>query len=79
MEGKPINYFSSPLNFEKEKASPPYSLSDKGRYVEPLSDREKIIYKVEVDTAPTVSQFSKLFFWKSEATGAVSTSILWIL
>ena len=31
-------------------------------YVEPLSDREKIIYKVEVDTAPAVSQFSKLFF-----------------
>ena len=49
-------------NFVKKKASPPYSLSDKGRYVDPLSDREKIIYKVEVDTAPTVSQFSKLFF-----------------
>ena len=76
MEGKPINYFSSPLNFGKERDSPPYSLSDKGRYVDPLSDRERIIYKVEVDAASVVSQFSKLFFEKSEATGAVSTSSL---
>ena len=76
MEEKPINYFSSPLNFGKKKASPPYSLSDKGRYVDPLSDREKIIYKEEEETAPAVSQFSKLFFEKSEATGAVSTSSL---
>ena len=76
MEEKPINYFSSPLNFGKKKASPPYSLSDKGRYIDPLSDREKIIYKEEAETAPTVSQFSKLFFEKSEATGAVSTSSL---
>ena len=76
MEGKPINYFSSPLNFVKKKASPPYSLSDKGRYVDPLTDREKIIYKEEAETAPAVSQFSKLFFEKSEATGAVSTSSL---
>ena len=45
MEEKPINYFSSPLNFGKKKASPPYSLSDKGRYAVPLSDREKTIYK----------------------------------
>ena len=76
MEGKPINYFSSTLNFGKKKASPPYSLSDKGRYVDPLSDREKIIYKEEADTAPTVSKFSKLFFEKNEATGALSTSSL---
>ena len=76
MEGKPINYFSSPLNFGKKEASPPYSLSDKGRYVEPLSDRERIIYKVEVDAAPVVSQFSKLFFGKSEATGVRFTSTL---
>ena len=45
MEEKPINYFSSPLNFRKKKDSPPYSLSDKGRYADPLSDREKTIYK----------------------------------
>ena len=45
MEEKPINYFSSPFNFGKKKASPPYSLSDKGRYAVPLSDREKTIYK----------------------------------
>ena len=51
-------------------------LSDKGRYVDPLSAREKIIYKDEVDTAPAVSQFSKLLFKKSEATGTVSTSSL---
>ena len=50
--------------------------SDKGRYVDPLSVREKIIYKDEVDTAPAVSQFSKLLFEKSEATGEVSTSSL---
>ena len=76
MEGKPINYFSSPLNFEKKKASHPYSLSDKGRYVDPLSDREKIIYKDEANIAPAASQFSKLFFEKNKATGAVSTSSL---
>ena len=76
MEGKPINYFSSPLNFVKKKAYPPYSLSDKGRYVDPLSDREKIIYKEEAETSPGVSQFSKIFFEKSEATGVVSASSL---
>ena len=74
MEEKPINYFSSLLNFEKRKASPPYSLSDKGRYADPLSDRGKIIYKDEEDTAPVASQFSKVFFEKSEATGAVFAS-----
>ena len=51
-------------------------LSDKGRYVDTLSVREKIIYKEEVDAAPAVSQFSKLLFEKSEATGEVSTSSL---
>ena len=61
MEGKPINYFSSPLNFEKEKASPPYSLSDKGRYVDPLSDREKIIYNDKAINASSALVFS-LFF-----------------
>ena len=71
-----INYFSSLLNFEKKKASPPYSLSDNGRYVDPLSDREKIIYKKEAGTAPAAPQFSKLFFEKNEATGAVSSSFL---
>ena len=76
MEGKPINYFSSPLNFVKKKASPPYSLSDKGRCVGPLSDREKIIYKEEAETSPGVSQFSKIFFEKSEVTGVVSASSL---
>ena len=75
MEEKPINYFSSPLNFVKKKASP-YSLSDKGKYVDPLSDREKIIYKEEAETSPGVSQFSKIFFEKSEATGVVSASSL---
>ena len=71
-----INYFSSLLNFEKKKASPPYSLSDKGRYVGPLSDRGKIIYKKEADTAPAAPHFPKLFFEKNEATGAVSSSFL---
>ena len=64
------------MNFEKKKASPPCSLSDKGRYVDPLSDREKIIYKKEADTAPAAPHFSKLFFEKNEATGAVSASFL---
>ena len=76
MEGKPINYFSSTLNFGKKKASPPYSLSDKGRYADPLSDRDKIIYKDKADTAPVASQFSRLFFEKNEATGVLSTSSL---
>ena len=76
MKEKPINFFSSILNFGKKKARSPYSLYDKGRYVDSLSDREKIIYKEEAETSPGVSQFSKIFFEKSEATGAVSTSSL---
>ena len=57
MKEKPINYFSSILNFGKKKARSPYSLYDKGRYVDSLSDRAKIIYKEEAETAPVVSQF----------------------
>ena len=76
MEGKPINYFSSTLNFEMKMASSSYYISDKGRYVDPLSDREKIIYKEVAETSPGVSQFSKIFFEKSEATGVVSASSL---
>ena len=33
MEGKQINYFSSPFKFEKIKASSPTSLPDKGSYM----------------------------------------------
>ena len=58
MEGKPINYFSSPLNFVKKKASPPYSLSDKGRYADLLSDRDKIIYEDKVINASSALIFS---------------------
>ena len=58
MEEKPINYFSSPLNFEKKKASPPYSLSDKGRYGYPLSDRENNIYEDKAANASSTLVFS---------------------
>ena len=33
MEEKQINYFSSTFKFEKIKASPPTSLSDKRHYI----------------------------------------------
>ena len=66
MEGKPINYFSSPLNFVKKKASPPYFLSDKGRYVDPLSDREKIIYKEEAETSQEFLNFQRYFLKKAK-------------
>ena len=72
MERKTNNNFSSFLKIEQLKASSPASLSDKGKYIIPLSDKEVKIYKDGVDTSPLSSFFSPLFFLKNEDNGAVS-------
>ena len=76
MEEEQNNYFSSNQIFKIIIAPPPTSLPDLETYFTSLSGREVIIYKYEADTAPVASQFSKLFFEKNEATGAVFTSSL---
>ena len=45
MERKPNNNFSSFLIIEQYKASSPASLSDEGKYIIPLSEKEVKIYK----------------------------------
>ena len=76
MEEEQNNYFSSTQNFKIIITPPPTSLPDLETYFTSVSGREVIIYKDEADTAPVASQFSKLFFEKNEATGAVFTSSL---
>ena len=70
MEGKQINYFSSPFKFEKIKASPPTSLPDKRHYIGLLSGRESKMYEDGAISAPSAWIFSKQFFEKIEADGA---------
>ena len=47
MERKPNNNFSSFLIIEQYKASFPASLSDKGKYIIPISDKEFRFIKME--------------------------------
>ena len=79
MEGKQINYFSSPFKFEKIKASPPTSLPDKGHYIGLLSGKESKIYGNGADAAPSAWIFSKKFFEKIEADGADIAPFSYIL
>ena len=76
MERKTNNNFGSFLLMEQYKASSPASLSDKGKYIIPISDKEVKIYKDGADTAPLCSFFSTLFFKKNEDNGAVSAPFL---
>ena len=76
MERKTNNDFSSFLIIEQHESSSPASLSDKGKCIIPLSDKEVKIYKDGADTAPLPSFFSSLFFLKNEYHGAVSAPSL---
>ena len=76
MERKTNNNFSSFLIMEQHKASSPASLSDKGKYIIPISDKEVKIYKDGADTAPLSSFFLKNNGEKNEDNGAVSAPSL---
>ena len=76
MERKPNNNFSSFLIIEQYKASSSASLSDKGKYIIPLSEKEVKIYKDWADIAPIPPFFSPLFLLKNEDNGAVSAPSL---
>ena len=76
MERKTNNNFSSFLIMEHNKASSRASLSDKGKYIIPISDNEVKIYKDGADTVPLSLFFSPLFFKKNEDNGAVSAPSL---
>ena len=76
MEWKTNNDFSSFLIIEQHESSSPASLSDKGKYIIPISDKEVKIYKDGADTAPLSSFFSPLFSKKNEDNGAVSAPSL---
>ena len=76
MKRKTNNNFSSFLIMEQHKASSPASLSDKGNYIIPISDKEVKNYKDGADIAPSSSFFSPLLFKKNEDNGAVSAPSL---
>ena len=76
MERKTKNNFSSFLIMEQHKASSPASLSDKGKYIIPISDNEVKIYKYGADTAPLSSFFKKNNGEKNGGIGAISAQSL---
>ena len=76
MERKTNNNFSSFLIMEQHKASSPASLSDKGKCIIPLSDKEVKIYKDGADTAPLSSFLKKNNRETNGDNGAISAQSL---